>query len=80
MISANSAVKLSTSKPSNLQGIDNLMDSMVRHAAVEGRRSFTIGGPKDYCEAVAEHVRKRGYVVHWKVTCNAAKSLLEIFW
>lgn len=80
MISANSAAKLSISKPSNLQGIDNLMDSMVRHAAVEGRRSFTVGGPKEYCEAVAEHVKKRGYTARWKFTVSNAQKLLEISW
>lgn len=81
MISANSAAKLSISKPSNLQGIDNLMDSMVRHAAVEGRRKIIIGGQLDYIEAVRDHVKKRGYTAFTLPRKSAVSSyLLEISW
>ena len=81
MISANSAVKLSTSKLSMEDRIPYIVESQILHHACEGKRRFKIGGTDEWLEKVRQYVAKRGYTAYFVSRISAASGLLlEISW
>ena len=56
MISASSAVKLSTSKLSMEDRIPYLVESQILHHACEGKRKFKLGGTQEWLEQVRQYV------------------------
>ena len=80
MISANSAVKLSTNKLTMEARIPYLVESQILHHACEGNRRFKIGGNYEWLEQVKQYVIKRGYTARWWSTGHPSSYLLEISW
>lgn len=81
MISASSAVKLSTSKLSMEDRIPYLVESQILHHACEGKRKFKLGGTQEWLEQVRQYVIKRGYTAYILPRISAVSGyLLEISW